>query len=1121
MRRILLILVLVTLGPLLIMQAVLEVGIWRMKHSTEVRANLSMARSLAKAFDQALLGCIHQQQTLAQAVVALNSQSPEKGSFLLRFATQTRDYMPAIHWVSMDGTIIASSHASAIGENLNDEAIFRSTIEQSDWIVSDLQQSNGTAWFAIFVPIRKDEEILGVTIAHIDPQKLGDRLFRLGPFEDYNLVLYDSSGGVVYCGRTPNPTWEQRHDIDNPMVDDALRGAESFGENMMFMSNDRGIVAVVPIQRIGWALEIGRPTDEVMAPLASSIRLTLIANGIAVIISVALAIIISRFITRGVTNLHVQAQALWRGEQQPQTPKKGIDELHKLAIALNQMAGDRNALEQQREQAMSQLHAVAEEAKQQAHDAQEGRDILNAMMENIPMGILIVQGDDANIRAFSKWGRSSMGFAGDVGGPAYDLLRGIKILKPDGDAALADEMPITRVMRENKVIREEEWAIVTDQRNIPVILTAAPIPSRNGQLGAVFVWQDISLLKQASDALQESEKDFRVLADFMPQIVFIADPQGHVYFTNKRFQEYSGLGLDKADKWLELVHPLDNKKTYEAWKSSTQNQTPFAIMLRLRARTGAYRWHLSRAEPFYDEHGRLVKYLGTATDVHDQKYAQEQLRQSEEKFRALAENANAVIIIVQNRKYVYINSFIEKISGFKPSEVLDMDLLGLVHPDSHQTVLEKSRSRGRLDARGDRYVIKGLTRDGGWRWMDLAVTPFEYMGRPAIIGTAFDITEQIEVREQLKTSEQRLRMFIEHAPAAIAVFDTQMRYIITSRRWLVDYRLKNKPIIGKTHYEVFPEIPDEWKEHHARCLAGEVLKRDEDSFVRADGTVDWLKWELRPWRTQQGEIGGIIIFTEVITQRKLQQEALKNTTRELARSNKDLEQFAYVASHDLQEPLRMVVAYMDLLQRRYGQTLAPEAKDFTNFAMQGARRMQSLVQGLLEYSRLGRSKPQRQMVDISELIEQVKVNLQQKIDETHAQVTNDKMPTIWAHPVQLEQVFQNLISNSIKFRSPSRPCKVHISTRQVDSVWQFSVADNGIGLDPAQAKRIFQIFQRLHSQSDYPGTGIGLSICKRIIDLHGGRIWVESAPDEGATFHFTIPYTVSPADEGEKTNPAT
>ena len=231
---------------------------------------------------------------------------------------------------------------------------------------------------------------------------------------------------------------------------------------------------------------------------------------------------------------------------------------------------------------------------------------------------------------------------------------------------------------------------------------------------------------------------------------------------------------------------------------------------------------------------------------------------------------------------------------------------------------------------------------------------------------------------------------------------------------------------------------------------------------------------------------------------------LARKVEELARSNADLEQFAYVASHDLQEPLRMVSAYTQLLAERYRGQLDETADKFIGYASEGALRMQVIIRDLLAFSRVGRERAASASVDCNSLVEGILQSLRSTIAESGAVVTHAGLPTIWAHPTRLAQVFQNLIGNAIKFRGKEPPV-VSVHAEKAGADWAFTVSDNGIGIAPEHAESIFVVFQRLHSRSEYAGNGIGLAICKKIVELYGGKIWVESQAGKGSSFKFTMP----------------
>jgi light-regulated signal transduction histidine kinase (bacteriophytochrome) len=241
-----------------------------------------------------------------------------------------------------------------------------------------------------------------------------------------------------------------------------------------------------------------------------------------------------------------------------------------------------------------------------------------------------------------------------------------------------------------------------------------------------------------------------------------------------------------------------------------------------------------------------------------------------------------------------------------------------------------------------------------------------------------------------------------------------------------------------------------------------------------------------------------------IHERRRAEKLLAEQARELARSNADLEQFASVASHDLQEPLRMVASYTQLLGKRYRNRLDGDADEFMGFIVDGALRMQRLINDLLTFSRVGSRGKGFQPVDLATSVAQVRINLRAAIDESGARISTGTLPVVNADATQMEQLLQNLIGNAIKFRKGPAP-RVHIDARREDAAWRIEVQDDGIGIDARYAERIFVIFQRLHTAAEYPGTGIGLAICKKIVERHGGQIGVQSTPGEGTSFSFTLP----------------
>jgi PAS domain S-box-containing protein len=356
-------------------------------------------------------------------------------------------------------------------------------------------------------------------------------------------------------------------------------------------------------------------------------------------------------------------------------------------------------------------------------------------------------------------------------------------------------------------------------------------------------------------------------------------------------------------------------------------------------------------------------------------------------------------------------------------------------------------------------------------------------------------------------ADEQFRQLLEAAPDAIVIVGPQGEILLANRMTETLFGYMRDELIGQP---VELLIPARFREGH-HVHRDDYVKRAHtrpmgsglELFAsRKDGSEFPVEISLSPLQTPSGML--VTAVVRDISERKQAQQALQQHAAELERSNAELEQFAYVASHDLQEPLRMITSYSQLLERRYRDKLDGDALEFIDYVVDGARRMQELINDLLAYSRVGTRGREFEAVDMEAVLRRVLGNLQFAIEEQHAVISHDPLPRVMADGLQLVQLLQNLISNAIKFHGEAPP-KVHISAEIENQEVRFCVRDEGIGFEPQYAERIFQVFQRLHSKGKYPGTGIGLAICKKIVERHGGRIWVESAPGHGAKFYFSLP----------------
>jgi len=368
-----------------------------------------------------------------------------------------------------------------------------------------------------------------------------------------------------------------------------------------------------------------------------------------------------------------------------------------------------------------------------------------------------------------------------------------------------------------------------------------------------------------------------------------------------------------------------------------------------------------------------------------------------------------------------------------------------------------------------------------------------------------EVNERKKVEETLRETNDYLENLFNYANAPIIVWDMQFKITRFNPAFESLTGRKSSEVIGQSIEMLFPpSLVVSSMELIRSTTGGKRWETVEIPILRHDGITRTLLWNSATVFTADGKTPvSTIAQGHDITLRKQAVDTLKQTTAELTRSNEELQRFAYVASHDLQEPLRMVASYVQLLERRYKDKLDDDASEFINFAVEGTKRMQNLINDLLDYSRVdSRGKP-FESTNMEKVLEYSLANLEVAIEESHARVTHDSLPVVMADEGQILQVFQNLVANAIKFHGKETP-RIHISAESKENEWVFSVKDNGIGIEPQYFDRIFIIFQRLHGQ-EYPGTGTGLSIVKRIVERHGGRVWVESEYNKNTTFYFSIP----------------
>jgi PAS domain S-box-containing protein len=435
----------------------------------------------------------------------------------------------------------------------------------------------------------------------------------------------------------------------------------------------------------------------------------------------------------------------------------------------------------------------------------------------------------------------------------------------------------------------------------------------------------------------------------------------------------------------------------------------------------------------------------------------------------------------------------------------------------HRQVIEQAVRAAVEEGRPYDLELEIESAAGRRKWVRTSGHSVVENGRTVRVFGAFqDITERKRVEAALRESQERLQLLIDHAPAALAMFDRGMRCLAVSRRWIEDYSLGGREILGRSHYELLPEIPERWKEVHRRGMAGETIGAEEDRFERADGTVQRLRWVVRPWHAHDGSVGGIVIFSEDITRLvEARHEILElnaglerrveERTAELAAANRELDSFAYAVSHDLRAPLRAMSGFSRALVEDFRDRLGGDARSYLDQIELASGRMSDLIDGLLTLSRSTRGELCRDLVDLSALATRLLADLARAEPQRPVAVEVEGGLRVRGDARMLEAALANLLSNAWKYTGKAPTPRIRVYGEERDGRPWICVADNGAGFDRAYANRLFQPFQRLHRQDEFPGIGIGLATVQRIVHRHGGEIQAQGEPGQGATFRFSLP----------------
>jgi two-component system, chemotaxis family, sensor kinase Cph1 len=687
-----------------------------------------------------------------------------------------------------------------------------------------------------------------------------------------------------------------------------------------------------------------------------------------------------------------------------------------------------------------------------------------------------------------------------------------------------------------KVDDYESKALRKDGTSFYVSLNAQFYQDDQGQIqGTEAFVRDISQRKDIENDLQESQEKFYKAFHYNPAAMTLFDKKGTYIDVNESFSKLTGyskeelIGLTSSE--LNMINTERRERLINEFDDNASiNDKEFEI----RTKSGEKRYIMNNVESI--ELSDEIAFISFIYDITERKQAEEKLKESEARFRSVLENSQDVIyrFNLQTNRYEYMSPAIRAL-GFEPEELMAMsddEVISRVHPDDRPDLLSVLSKINQTGKEWAEYRFRG--NDDIYRWWSNQMGIIkDSEGKPLYRdGSVRDITKRKQAEIELKETLNNLEQLVEYRTKELILANDYNRNLLETALdplvtigpdgKITDVNRATEEVTGYSREDLVGTDFADYFTNPKKAEEGyqEVFKQGEVrdyplKIKHRYGSITPVLYNASVYKDESGDVVGVFAAARDITERQKAEDAFRvywesleeqveQRTEELAKSNADLKQFAYVASHDLREPLRMISSFLQLLERRYKDELDEDAKEFIGFAVDGAKRLDKMITDLLEYSRIANKEMQFTDVNIQHVVEQVTNNFNVLIQENSATITYDQLPIIRSDENQMIILFQNLISNAIKYRREDTP-QIHIYAEKDGNQYVFNVKDNGIGIDPKHLERIFTIFKRLHSHDEYEGSGIGLSIAQRIVHQHGGEIWAESEPGKGSTFYFTIP----------------